>query len=100
MPTTYGALRRYDEGLEFIRGLNRREGAAALKQYGQVLLRHLPVETTAQLMGLCMAGGATGAGGGDVSDDYVADLAEFTHLYADRWLGWVGGWVGGLGPYG
>ena len=52
------------------------------------------METTALLMGLCLppdqagssnSGGSTGAGGGDA---YVANMADFTHLYTDRWAAW------------
>ncbi|GAB4818399.1 hypothetical protein N2152v2_005445 [Parachlorella kessleri] len=80
---------RYDEGLEFMRGLPRQQAAQALQKYGKVLLGALPVETTALLMGLCLppdqaGGGSGGTAAGAAGDAYVANMADFTHLYTDR----------------
>ncbi|EFN56788.1 hypothetical protein CHLNCDRAFT_144280 [Chlorella variabilis] len=68
---------RFGEGLEFIKGLSRREAAAALQKYGKALLVHVPVEATALLMELCLRDPADPAA-------YAANMADFTHLYADR----------------
>lgn len=68
---------RYSEGLEYIKSLPRREGAAALQKYGKALLAAVPVETTAALMQLCLRDPADAGA-------YVAPLADFTHLYTDR----------------
>ncbi|PSC75564.1 vacuolar -sorting-associated 11-like protein [Micractinium conductrix] len=68
---------RYLEGLEFIRGLPRQQAATVLPKYGKALLAAAPVETTALLMDLCLQNPSDPSA-------YVANLAEFTHLYADR----------------
>ncbi|PRW51086.1 vacuolar -sorting-associated 11-like protein isoform A [Chlorella sorokiniana] len=69
--------KRFNEGLEYIKGLPRREAAAALQKYGKALLAAAPVETTAALMVLCLR---------DPTDPgtWVANMADFTHLYTDR----------------
>ena len=46
----------------------------------QALLVHVPVEATALLMELCLRDPADPAA-------YAANMADFTHLYADRWVG-------------
>jgi hypothetical protein len=43
----------------------------------QLLLEHVPVDTTALLMRLCLRDPAD-------LDAFVASMADFTHLYADR----------------
>ncbi|KAI3427097.1 hypothetical protein D9Q98_007036 [Chlorella vulgaris] len=68
---------RFSEGLEYVRGLSRPEAAASLQKYGKALLDHVPVETTALLMELCLRDPSNPAA-------HVANMADFTHLYADR----------------
>jgi hypothetical protein len=99
---------RHEEALEYVRGLGRPAAAAALLRYGKALLGAAPVAATALLMELCLPpagpGGGAGGGGGangrtraagtsgpstrqdDESSQllFVANLADFTHLYADR----------------
>lgn len=40
-------LKRYEEALEYITGLSVYESGVTLKQYGKVLVEHMPAETTA-----------------------------------------------------
>ncbi len=121
-------LRRFHEGLEYIKGLPRREAAAALQKYGKVrglalccrpparspatpphtlpirplqqppllaqaLLAAAPVEMTAALMGLCLR---------DPSDPgaWVANMADFTHLYTDRCAGFLALCCSQVGKFG
>lgn len=51
-----------------------------MRRYGSPLLTALPVETTALLMELCLRD----PGDPDPSGGFIANLADFTHLYADR----------------
>lgn len=55
----------------------------------QVLLGAMPVETTALLMGLCLPDPAAPAAGGAAPEEkpFVANMADFTHLFVDRWEG-------------
>ncbi len=69
---------RYDDGLKQIGTLSREAAAIALRKYGGALLAALPVETTAQLMELCLRDPSNPEGG------FVANLADFTHLYNER----------------
>ena len=73
--------KRYDEALQYIRGLGRRAAATALHRFGQLLLEGDSVATTALLMELCLPSQD------DMhtnNDPFVANLADFTHLYSDR----------------
>ncbi|KAL6781149.1 VPS11 [Auxenochlorella protothecoides x Auxenochlorella symbiontica] len=77
---------RWDEGLDHMRGMGRRAAAAALLKHGKGLLAHVPVETTALVMELCVppSGAATRDADADGDAGPVASLADYTHLYADR----------------
>jgi hypothetical protein len=102
-------LGRGDEALALARSLGRRGAAAALRRRGRALLAAAPEATTALLMELCLPaapeGGAVVVGNGAISGNgaslsaaaaasaaeearrdaaFVADLADFAHLYADR----------------
>ena len=85
----------WDDGIAFARGLSRPDAASALKKHGRVLLQYVPVETTALLMELCLpsqhyqygvAEQKRGGGGGGQEEvgNFVCDLADFAHLYADK----------------
>ena len=107
--------KRYDEALEYIRGLGRKKAAAALLKFGKLLLQGDPVSTTALLMELCLPAQLdlyyTQSASGDdqfynatnskeksekqsalqgpdtaAAEDatFVANLADFTHLYTER----------------
>ncbi len=100
-------LGRGGEALALARALGRRGAAAALRRRGRALLVAAPEATTALLMELCLpaqpdsAGTAGNAGAGALNAAtpsasaaaaeeerrdaaFVADLADFAHLYADR----------------
>ena len=53
---------------------------------GQVLVTERPEATTALLMQLCTRGHADGAsaGIGEAGGEWVAKVADFAHLYAER----------------
>ncbi|KAF8068385.1 VPS11 [Scenedesmus sp. PABB004] len=76
------------EALAFIGMLSRRQQAAALLRYGKLLIGAAPDDTTALLMDLAMPpGGAPGGGDAPPRDSdagYVASVADYAHLYADR----------------
>ena len=97
--------KRYQEALNYIRSLGRRRAATALHRFGKLLLDGDAVSTTALLMELCLPaagdhpktgnGGSIRKNGEDssssaaavVNDDdavFVANLADYTHLYTDR----------------
>lgn len=104
--------KRYDEALDYIRGLGRKKAAAALLHFGKLLLQGDPVSTTALLMELCLpsqpdlyyapsmddlsldnnkpSGGANSSdaatAAATAAEDalFVANLADFTHLYTER----------------
>lgn len=63
--------------------LSRRQRARVLSRYGKALVAAAPDDTTALLMDLCLPppGGAAGAG---ADESFVASVADFAHLYADR----------------
>ncbi|KAK2079259.1 hypothetical protein QBZ16_002950 [Prototheca wickerhamii] len=74
---------QWREALEAIRRLGRRRAAAAILRHGKGLLEHLPVETTALLMELCVPA-STGVPPAtpDAEDAaFVARLGDYTHLY-------------------
>jgi vacuolar protein sorting-associated protein 11 len=77
--------RRASDGLAFLKTLGRRRAAEALKRYGKELLDAEPVGTTATLMELCLPiSPSHSASASDEDSNFVANFAEFTHLYADR----------------
>lgn len=80
--------KRYQEALQYIRSLGRKQAAEALHRYGKPLLDGDSVATTALLMELCLPPSGGDLSGADVSknreDGFVANLADFTHLYTER----------------
>ena len=72
----------YKETLEYLRSKPRAHAARELATYGKVLLQNEPVETTGLLMELCISPSLNPSI--TPGDDFVADLADFAHLYADN----------------
>ncbi|KAJ4827545.1 Vacuolar protein sorting-associated protein 11 [Turnera subulata] len=50
-------LARYDEALQYIRGLEPSQAGVTIKEYGKILIEHKPVETIEILMRLCTEDG-------------------------------------------
>lgn len=78
---------KHEDALCYIRTLGRRAAADILHRHGKALLESDPVATTALLMELCLPAPPSHAyssesGAADAS--FVANLADFTHLYTER----------------
>ncbi|BDA46644.1 Vacuolar protein sorting-associated protein 11 homolog [Coccomyxa sp. Obi] len=70
----------YDEALVYLQSLPRQQSAAALGRHGKSLINNRAEATTALLMQLC-----TDIGDDSKADgDWVAKVADFAHLYAER----------------
>lgn len=80
MPVAITALAHATTPPPFQQQQENKEQSAA-----QALLGVMPVETTALLMGLCLPDSSPPAG--REGAPYVANMADFTQLYTDRWRG-------------
>jgi hypothetical protein len=74
-------LAAHDRALEFVEALPRRARAEALRRYGRPLVAARLENATRLLMDLCVAPPGVGGGG---AGQYVASVADFAHLFADR----------------
>jgi len=80
---------QWEQGIQFAKHLPRKQAAKALQLYGKSLLRHVPVETTALLMELCLPSHDhrhdhnTNSNNND-DGGFVASLADFAHIYSER----------------
>ena len=72
----------YKETLEYLSRKPRAHAASELAKHGKVLLQNEPVATTGLLMELCILPSLNDVVNTD--DDFVADLADFAHLFADN----------------
>jgi len=74
----------YDEGVKFVFGLPRRQATEVFKKYGNILVSHKPRDSTGCLMKLCVPEKADDSLVKGSDSDYTANVADFTHLYANR----------------
>ncbi len=71
--------RAYGETLEYLKAGPRAFASSQILRHGKVLIEHAPEATRELLMDLCIPPASP-----EYDDAYVADLASFSQLYADK----------------